>query len=45
MGRNGVHRVHAQFTWPKIARAVSGFYEQVLGRRMPRRPIKVAVAA
>jgi len=45
MGRAGMQRVHAQFTWPKVARGLSGFYERVLGVRMPRRPIKVAVAA
>jgi glycosyltransferase involved in cell wall biosynthesis len=51
MGRSGIQRVHAQFTWPKVARSISVFYEQVLGVRMPRRPslprrhIRVAVAA
>jgi D-inositol-3-phosphate glycosyltransferase len=45
MGRAGMQRVQAQFTWPKIAREISVFYERVLGMRMPRRPIKVAVAA
>jgi glycosyltransferase involved in cell wall biosynthesis len=45
MGRNGMQRVQAQFTWPKITRSISAFYEQVLGMRMPRRPIRVAVAA
>jgi glycosyltransferase involved in cell wall biosynthesis len=45
MGRAGVQRVQAQFTWPKVARAISGFYERVLGVRMPRRPVRVAVAA
>jgi glycosyltransferase involved in cell wall biosynthesis len=45
MGRAGVQRVQAQFTWPKVAREISMFYERVLGVRMPRRPIKVAVAA
>ena len=45
MGRSGIARVQAQFTWPKVTRAVCAFYEQVLGVRMPRRPIRVAVAA
>ncbi len=45
MGRAGVQRVQAQFTWPKVARAISAFYERVLGVRMPRRPVRVAVAA
>jgi glycosyltransferase involved in cell wall biosynthesis len=45
MGRSGIQRVHAQFTWPKVARSISVFYEQVLGVRMPRRPVRVAVAA
>ena len=45
MGRNGIARVQAQFTWPKVTRAVCAFYEHVLGVRMPRRPIRVAVAA
>jgi D-inositol-3-phosphate glycosyltransferase len=39
MGRNGIARVHAQFTWPKVTRAVCAFYEQVLGVRMPRRAV------
>jgi D-inositol-3-phosphate glycosyltransferase len=45
MGRAGVHRVQAQFTWPKVAREISMFYERVLGVRLPRRPVRVAVAA
>jgi hypothetical protein len=45
MARNGIQRVQAQFTWPKVTRSLCGFYEQVLGVRMPRRPIRVAVAA
>ena len=49
MGRAGIQRVQAQFTWPKVARAISGLYERVLGVRMPRRPsrinARVAVAA
>jgi glycosyltransferase involved in cell wall biosynthesis len=45
MGRSGIQRVQAQFTWPKVTRAVCAFYEEVLGVRMPRRPIRVAVAA
>jgi glycosyltransferase involved in cell wall biosynthesis len=45
MGRNGIQRVQAQFTWPKVTRSICAFYEQVVGVRMPRRPIRVAVAA
>jgi D-inositol-3-phosphate glycosyltransferase len=45
MGRNGIARVHAQFTWPKVTRAVCAFYEQVLGVRMPRRAVRVAAVA
>jgi hypothetical protein len=45
MGRAGIQRVQAQFTWPKVARAMSALYERVLGVRMPRRPVRVAVAA
>ena len=45
MGRAGLHRVQAQFTWPKVARAIGAFYEQVLGVRTPQRRIRVAVAA
>src|SRR3954466_12227512 len=44
-GRNGIARVHAQFTWPKVTRAVCAFYEQVLGVRMPRRAVRVAAVA
>lgn len=45
MGRAGLHRVQAQFTWPKVTRAIGAFYEQVLGVRTPQRRIRVAVAA
>jgi D-inositol-3-phosphate glycosyltransferase len=45
MGRNGAQRVQAQFTWPKVARAVSALYADVLGERAPRRHVKVAVLA
>jgi glycosyltransferase involved in cell wall biosynthesis len=45
MGRNGIQRVQAQFTWPKVTRSISAFYEQVLGVRMPRRRVRIAVAA
>ena len=49
MGRAGIQRVQAQFTWPKVARAISALYDRVLGVRMPRRPARinarVAVAA
>jgi glycosyltransferase involved in cell wall biosynthesis len=47
MGRAGLHRVQAQFTWPKVARSVAAFYEQVLGVRSPQRPIphRIRVAA
>jgi glycosyltransferase involved in cell wall biosynthesis len=31
MGRAGLRRVQAQFTWPKVARSIGAFYEQVLG--------------
>jgi D-inositol-3-phosphate glycosyltransferase len=39
MGRNGIARVQAQFTWPKVTRGICTFYEQVLGVHMPRRPV------
>ena len=45
MGRAGLHRVQAQFTWPKVARAIGAFYEQVLGVPARERRIRVAVAA
>jgi glycosyltransferase involved in cell wall biosynthesis len=41
MGRNGIHRVQAQFTWPKVARAIASLYERVV----PRRRARVAVVA
>ena len=48
MGRAGLHRVQAQFTWPKVARSIGGFYEQVLGtlpQRIGHRVPAAAVAA
>jgi glycosyltransferase involved in cell wall biosynthesis len=49
MGRAGIQRVQAQFTWPKVARAISALYERVLGVPVPRRTARinarVAVAA
>lgn len=39
MGRAGLHRVQAQFTWPKVARSIGAFYEQVLGVRTPQRRV------
>jgi glycosyltransferase involved in cell wall biosynthesis len=39
MGRSGIQRVQAQFTWPKVTRSICAFYEQVVGVRMPRRAI------
>jgi hypothetical protein len=46
MGRAGLHRVQAQFTWPKVARSIGAFYEQV-GVGTPQRRIRqhVRVAA
>jgi hypothetical protein len=49
MGRAGLHRVQGQFTWPKVARSINAFYEQVLGIRTPQRrvahPVRVAAVA
>lgn len=39
MGRAGLHRVQARFTWPKVARSISAFYEHVLGVRTSQRRI------
>jgi D-inositol-3-phosphate glycosyltransferase len=41
MGRNGIHRVQGQFTWPKVARSIASLYERVV----PRRRARVAVIA
>jgi glycosyltransferase involved in cell wall biosynthesis len=41
MGRNGIHRVQAQFTWPRVARSISSLYDQVA----PRRRARVALIA
>lgn len=35
LGRNGVRRVQAQFTWQKVARSIAGLYEQIAGVRIP----------
>lgn len=49
MGRAGLHRVQTQFTWPKVARSIAAFYEQVLGvetrERRGARAIRVAAVA
>jgi glycosyltransferase involved in cell wall biosynthesis len=49
MGRAGLHRVQAQFTWPKVTRTIGAFYEQVLGAGTPQRrlarPLRVAAVA
>jgi D-inositol-3-phosphate glycosyltransferase len=37
MGRAGLLRVQTQFTWPKVARSIGAFYEQVLAARAPQR--------
>ena len=34
LGRNGIRRVHGQFTWQKVARSVSLLYEQVAGESL-----------
>jgi glycosyltransferase involved in cell wall biosynthesis len=45
-GRNAIKRVHAQFTWQKVARSIAGCYEQVIAEGAPRRsPARMAVAA
>jgi D-inositol-3-phosphate glycosyltransferase len=35
LGRNGIRRVHGQFTWQKVARSIGGLYEQVAGESLP----------
>jgi D-inositol-3-phosphate glycosyltransferase len=45
-GRNSIKRVNAYFTWPKVARSIALFYEEVAaGPRERRRSARVAVAA
>jgi D-inositol-3-phosphate glycosyltransferase len=34
LGRNGIRRVHSQFTWQKVARSIGGLYEQVAGESL-----------
>jgi glycosyltransferase involved in cell wall biosynthesis len=29
-GREGLRRANTHFTWPKVARGIAGFYDQVL---------------
>jgi D-inositol-3-phosphate glycosyltransferase len=36
MGRAGIQRVNAHFTWRKVARQIAQLYEQVLDRYRPR---------
>lgn len=46
LGRNGVKRVHAQFTWQKVARSIGLLYEQVAGESLSGgRRARVPVAA
>ncbi|HEX7054063.1 MAG TPA: glycosyltransferase [Burkholderiales bacterium] len=44
MGRAGLHRVQTQFTWPKVARSIGAFYDQVLGIRAPQRRVAAEAA-
>ena len=44
MGRSAIRRVHAQFTWRKVARSIAGLYRDVLAGRAPR-PERMARAA
>jgi glycosyltransferase involved in cell wall biosynthesis len=41
MGRSGMQRVQAQFTWPKVARSIASLYDRVA----PRSRARVAVIA
>jgi glycosyltransferase involved in cell wall biosynthesis len=44
--RNAIKRVHAQFTWQKVARSIAGCYEEVMAESLLRRsPARMAVAA
>jgi glycosyltransferase involved in cell wall biosynthesis len=47
--RNAIKRVHAHFTWQKVARSIAGCYEDVaidrIPARLPRRALHVAVPA
>jgi glycosyltransferase involved in cell wall biosynthesis len=36
-GRNAQRRVNAHFTWPKVTRAIAGYYERVIDQTTPRR--------
>ena len=44
MGRAAIRRVHAQFTWRKVARSIAALYRDVLAGRAPR-PERMARAA
>ena len=44
MGRSAIRRVHAQFTWRKVARSIAGLYKDVLAGEAPR-PETMARAA
>jgi D-inositol-3-phosphate glycosyltransferase len=44
MGRAGIRRVHAQFTWRKVTRSIASLYREVLAGRAPR-PERMARAA
>ena len=47
LGRNGVRRVNAQFTWRRVARSIGGLYRQVAGGslRAGGRRARIPVAA
>ncbi len=45
-GRNGIDRVHEQFTWGKVTASIASLYQDVLARSAaPGRGARVAVAA
>jgi glycosyltransferase involved in cell wall biosynthesis len=42
-GRNSIKRVHAQFTWQKVARSIATYYESVISEsRLRNRPARLA---
>jgi glycosyltransferase involved in cell wall biosynthesis len=45
LGRNGIRRVRAHFTWEKVTRSIAGLYEEVIADAAAAQRSRMAVAA
>jgi hypothetical protein len=44
LGRNGIRRVRAHFTWQKVTRSVAGLYDDVAAANAAKGPLAAAAA-